>query len=157
MFYSQYQTIDCWCCSSALTFVRLYRLLLKHCIMYQWQTNILCRWWLVEYWFHLFLGGDRNICSMALPSVISAVLDGQSIVGSVCDSKKCRSLDLVLTGLPLIACQVKTSSHCVYVSHTHWRNEWLGIGKYPWHKVHFKQAVFLSSFRSGRLYIFLFY
>ena len=40
-------------------------------------------------------------CSMALPSKFFAALHGQSIVGSMCDYTKCRSLDLsVLVGMP---------------------------------------------------------
>ena len=34
------------------------------------------------------------VCSMALPSKLCAALHGQSNVGSVCDCKPCRSLDL---------------------------------------------------------------
>ena len=34
------------------------------------------------------------LCSMALPSTLFAALHGQSNVGSMCDSKPCRSLDL---------------------------------------------------------------
>ena len=38
------------------------------------------------------------LCSMALPSKLSAALHGQSNVGSMCDCKPCGSLDLsVLT------------------------------------------------------------
>ena len=42
-----------------------------------------------------------KLCSMPLPSMIYASLDGRSIVGSMCDSKKCRSLDLsVFVSIP---------------------------------------------------------
>ena len=34
------------------------------------------------------------LCSMALPSKLCAALYGQSNVGSMCDCKICRSLDL---------------------------------------------------------------
>ena len=34
------------------------------------------------------------LCSMALPPKLSAALHGQSSVGSMCDCKPCRSLDL---------------------------------------------------------------
>ena len=34
------------------------------------------------------------LCSMALPSKLCAALNGQSNVGSMCDCKPCRSLDL---------------------------------------------------------------
>ena len=42
-----------------------------------------------------------KLCSMEVPSMICAALDGRSIDDSMCDSKKCRSLDLsVLVGMP---------------------------------------------------------
>ena len=88
----------CWCCSSAWTFVRLYNQLLIHCIYES----------VIKPTFPAF--GDRlntdsacssnvtgiavKLSSMALPSMICAALDGWSIDGSLCDSKKCRSLDL---------------------------------------------------------------
>ena len=34
------------------------------------------------------------VCSMTLPSKLCAALDGKSNVGSECDCKPCRSLDL---------------------------------------------------------------
>ena len=34
------------------------------------------------------------VCSMALPPELCAALHGQSNVGSMCDCKPCRSLDL---------------------------------------------------------------
>ena len=34
------------------------------------------------------------LCSMALPSKLCAALHGQSSVGSMCDCKPCRSLEL---------------------------------------------------------------
>ena len=41
---------------------------------------------------------------MTKPSIICASLDGKSIVGSMCDSKKCRSKELsVLVGMSLEA------------------------------------------------------
>ena len=36
------------------------------------------------------------LCSMALPSKLCAALHGQSYVGSMCDCKPCRSLDLLV-------------------------------------------------------------
>ena len=36
------------------------------------------------------------VCNMALPLKLCAALNGQSNVGSVCDCKPCRSLDLSL-------------------------------------------------------------
>ena len=53
----------------------------------------------------MFLEGDMKtavtLCIMALPSMIYAAMDGRSIVGSMCDSKKCKSLDLpVFMGIP---------------------------------------------------------
>ena len=43
-----------------------------------------------------------KFCSMTLSSMICAALDGLSRAGSMCDSKKCRSLELtVLVGMPL--------------------------------------------------------
>ena len=39
-------------------------------------------------------GKDIMLCSMTLPSKLCAALHGQSNVGSMCDCKTCRSLDL---------------------------------------------------------------
>ena len=38
------------------------------------------------------------LCSMALPSKLCEALHGQSNVGSMCESKPCRSLDLSVCG-----------------------------------------------------------
>ena len=44
---------------------------------------------------------DVKLCSMTLPLMICAALDVKSIVGSICDSKKCRSLEMsVLVSKP---------------------------------------------------------
>ena len=44
---------------------------------------------------------DVKLCSMALSSMLCAPLDGRSIVSSICNSKKCRSLDVsVLVSMP---------------------------------------------------------
>ena len=73
--------------SSARMFVRLYRLVLIHCI-YVSVTKPTCTAFssLFVCWFHQTLEGDRKSCSMALPSKLCAVLHGQSNVGSMCDA-----------------------------------------------------------------------
>ena len=84
--------------SSARMFVRLYRLLLIHCI-YVSVTKPKCP----PFSAWLNTGSIRSLkvtgkavmlCSMALPSKLCAALHGQSNVGSMCDCKPCRSLDL---------------------------------------------------------------
>ena len=84
--------------SSARMFVRLYRLLLIHCI-YVSVTKPTC----LAFSAWLNTGSIRPfkviwnafmLCSMALPSKLWSALHGQSNVGSMCDCKPCRSLDL---------------------------------------------------------------
>ena len=84
--------------SSARMFVRLYRLLLIHCI-YVSVTKPTCP--VFSAWLNT--GSNRPLkvtgkaiilCSMALPSKLCAALHGQSNVGLMCDCKPCRSLDL---------------------------------------------------------------
>ena len=84
--------------SSTRMFVRLYRLLIIHCI-YVSVTKPACS--AFSAWLNT--GSIRPlrvtvkaimVCSMALPSKLCAALHGQSHVGSVCDCKPCRSLDL---------------------------------------------------------------
>ena len=84
--------------SSARMFVRLYRLLLIHCI-YVSVTKPTCPACIV--WLNtgsirpLKVTGKAIILySMALPSKLCAALHGQSKVGSMSDCKPCRSLDL---------------------------------------------------------------
>ena len=84
--------------SSARMFVRLYRLLLKHCI-YVSVTKPTCP--AFSAWLNTgsikslkVTGKAIMLCSMALPSKLCAALHGQSNVGSMCDCKPCRSLDL---------------------------------------------------------------
>ena len=84
--------------SSARTFVRLYRLLLIHCIYVSLQTNMPCH--LVPGWIlvlsDLWRWQEKLLCSVvtALPSKLCAALHGQSNVGSMCDCNPCRCLDL---------------------------------------------------------------
>ena len=83
--------------SSARMFVRLYRLLLIHCI-YVSVTKPTCpafSAWLNTGSIRSFkvTGKAIMLCSMALPSKLCAALHGQSNVGSMCDCKTCRSLD----------------------------------------------------------------
>ena len=86
--------------SSAIMFVRLYRLLIIHCI-YVSVTKPTCP--AFSAWLNTgsirplkVTGKAIMVCSMALPSKLCAALHGQSNVGSVCDCKPCRSLDLSL-------------------------------------------------------------
>ena len=84
--------------SSAIIFVILYRLLLLHCI-YVSVTKPTCpasSTWLNTGSIRPLkeTGKAIMLCSMALPSKLCAALHGQSNVGSICDSKPCRSLDL---------------------------------------------------------------
>ena len=86
--------------SSVRIFVRLYRLLLIHCIYVSVTKPTIptFRACLNSAWFHQILEGDRKkaimLCSMALPSKLCAALHGQSNVCSMCDCNPCRSLDL---------------------------------------------------------------
>ena len=86
--------------SSARTFVRLYRLLLIHC-MYVSVTKPTCPA------FSAWLNTDATrslkvtrkaiiLCSMTFPSKLCAALQGQSHVCSMCYCKPCRSFDLSL-------------------------------------------------------------
>ena len=84
--------------SSARMFVRLYRLLLLHCI-YVSVTKPTCR--AFSAWLNTgsirplkVTGKAIMLCSMTLPSKLCAALHDQSNVGSMCDCKSCRSLDL---------------------------------------------------------------
>ena len=84
--------------SSARMFVRLYRLLLIHGI-YVSVKKPTCP--AFNAWLNtgsirpLKLTGKASmLCSMALPSKLCAALHGKSNVGSICDCKPCRSLDL---------------------------------------------------------------
>ena len=92
--------------SSAWMFVRLYRLLLIHCIHVS-VTKPTCpafSAWLNtgSAWSLKVTGKAVELCSMALSSKFCAALHGQYIVGSMCICKKCRSLDLsVLVGMPV--------------------------------------------------------
>ena len=84
--------------SSGRMCVRLYRLLLIHCI-YVSVTKQTCpafRAWLNAGSIrHLKVTGKViMLCSMALPSKLCAAIHGQSNVGSMCDCKPCRILDL---------------------------------------------------------------
>ena len=86
--------------SSARTFVRLYRLLLIHCINVS-VTKPTCpafsTWLNTDATRALKVTGKAiMLCSMTLPSKLCAVLQGQSNVGSMCYCKPCRSLDLSL-------------------------------------------------------------
>ena len=85
--------------SSARIFVRLYRLLLIHCIYVSVTkpTGSTFRVWLNSAWFHQILevtGKAIMLCSMALPSKLCAALHGQSNVRSMSDCNPCRNLDL---------------------------------------------------------------
>ena len=91
--------------SSARMFVRLYRLLLIHCI-YVSVTKPTCP--AFSPWLNTgsvrplkVTGKTTMLCSMTLPSTLCAALHCQSNVGSMYDCKPCRSLDLsVLVGIP---------------------------------------------------------
>ena len=85
--------------SSARMFVRLYRLLLIHCI-YASVTKPTCpafsAWLNTGSISSLKVRGKAiMLCSMALPSKLCAALHSQSNVGSMCDCKPCRSVGLV--------------------------------------------------------------
>ena len=84
--------------SSARMFVKLYRLLLIHCI-YVSVTKPTCT--AFSAWLNtgsirpLNVSGNAiKLCSMTLPSKLCATLHRQSNVGSMCDCKPCRSLNL---------------------------------------------------------------
>ena len=82
----------------ARMFVRRYRLLLIHCI-YVSVTKPTCpafgAWLKTGSIRPLKMTGNAiMLCSMTLPSQLCAALHGQSNVGSMCDCKPCRSLDL---------------------------------------------------------------
>ena len=88
--------------SSARMFVRLFRLLLMHCI-YVSVTRPKCP--AFSAWLNSgsirplkVTGKAIMLCSMALPSKLCAALHGQSNVGSMCDCKPCRSFGLVSFG-----------------------------------------------------------
>ena len=81
--------------SYARMFVRLYRLLIIHCI-YVSVTIPTCpafSAWLNTGSISLLkvTGKAIMVCSMALPSKLCAALHGQSNLGSVYDCKPCRS------------------------------------------------------------------
>ena len=84
--------------SSARTFVRLYRLLLIHCIYVSLQNQHALP--LVPDWILMpsdpWRWQEKLLCSVvtALPSKLCAALHGQSNVGSMCDCNPCRCLDL---------------------------------------------------------------
>ena len=84
--------------SSARMFVRLYRLLLIHCI-YVSVTKPTCpafSAWLNtgSVWSLKVTGKAIMLCSMSLPSKLFATLHSQSNIGSMCYCKPCRSLIL---------------------------------------------------------------
>ena len=84
--------------SSARMFLRLYRLLLIHCI-YVSVTKPTCSAfsaWLNTGAIRSLKVTGKAICYvvMALTSKLRAALHGQSNVGSMCDCKPCGSLDL---------------------------------------------------------------
>ena len=90
--------------SPARMFVRLYRVLLIHCI-YVSVTKPTCpafSGWLNTGSIRSLKVTEKAImlCSMALPSKLCAALHGQSNVGPMCDYNPFRSLDLsVLVGI----------------------------------------------------------
>ena len=86
--------------SCARMSVRLYRLLLIHCI-YVLVTKPTCP--AFSAWLNTgsirplkVTGKAIMLCSMALPSKLCAALHGQSNVGSIGDCKPRRSLDLLV-------------------------------------------------------------
>ena len=90
--------------SSGRMFVRLYRLLLIHCI-YVLVTKPTCP--AFSAWLNTgsirslkMTGKAIIVCTKALLSMLCAALHSQSNVGSMCYCKTCRSLDLsVLVGI----------------------------------------------------------
>ena len=88
--------------SSARMFVRLYRLLLIHCI-YVSVTKPTCpafsAWSNTDFIRPLKVTAKAiMLCSMALPSKLCATLHVKSNVGSMCDRKPCRSLSVSVFG-----------------------------------------------------------
>ena len=84
--------------SSARMFARLYRMMLIYCI-YVSVTKPTCP--AFSAWLNTgsirslkVTGKAIMLCSMALPSKLCTALHGQSNVGSMCDCKPRRSLDL---------------------------------------------------------------
>ena len=84
--------------SSMRMFVRIYRLLLIHCI-YVSVTKPTCP--AFNAWLNTgsirslkVTGKAIMLCSMALPSKLCSALHRQFNVGPMCDCKPCRSLDL---------------------------------------------------------------
>ena len=94
-------TDQCWTniqVTCARIFVRLYRLLLIHCLHVS-VTKPTCP--AFSAWLNTgsirplkVRGKAVMICSMTLPFKLCAALHGQSNVGSMCDCKPCRSLGL---------------------------------------------------------------
>ena len=84
--------------SSARMFVRLYKLLLIHCIYVSVTklTRPAFSAWLNTGAIRSMKVTGKLLCSVvtALTSTLCAALHGQSNVGSMCDCKLCRSLDL---------------------------------------------------------------
>ena len=83
---------------SARTFVRLYRLLLIHCV---YVSVTKPTWPGLSAWLNTgsirslkVTGKAIMLCSMASPSKLCAALHGQSTVGSMYDCNPCRCLDL---------------------------------------------------------------
>ena len=81
--------------SSARTFVRLYRLLLIYVSVTKPTCPAFSAWLNTGAIRSLKVTGKAiMLCSMVLPSKLSAALHGQSNVGAMSDCKPCRSLDL---------------------------------------------------------------
>ena len=83
---------------SAIMFVRLYRLLVIHCIKLSVTKSTFLAF---SAWLNTgsisslkVTGKAIMLRSMALTSKLCAALHGQSNVGSMCDCKPCTSLDL---------------------------------------------------------------
>ena len=102
--------------SSAIMFVRLYRLLLIHCT-YVSVTKPTCP--AFSAWLNTgsirslkVTGKAIMLCSMALPSKLCSALHRQSTVGSMCDCKPCGSLDLsvLVAILSVVDCYHGTGS-----------------------------------------------
>ena len=79
-------------------FVRLYRLLLIHCIYVSVTKKLTCpvfSAWMNTGAIRSLKVTGKPLCSVvtALPSKLCAALHGQSDVGSMCDCKPCGSLD----------------------------------------------------------------
>ena len=84
--------------SSAIMFVRLYRLLLIHCkyVSVAKPTYPAFSAWLNTGSLRSLkvTGKAVMLCSMTLPSKLCAALHGQSNIGLMCDCNPCRNLDL---------------------------------------------------------------